>query len=197
MGSIAGRTVQQTAPRMQYSEAMTNVAFSSLLSGGDRRSVGRANDAASLAIQQPERFPELIACLWSEDPVIRMRAADAAEKASARSPGLLQPFKAELLGLLLEAQQQELRWHLAQMIPRLDLTAPERRRAAAVFRSYLKESGSLVRTSGLQALAELSEDDPRLRSEVLQLIEQALRTGTAAMKARARNLNRQYQRRSR
>jgi hypothetical protein len=50
-----------------------------------------------------------------------MRAADAAEKVSAKKPRLLDRHKAELLGLLAEAEQIELRWHLALMIPRLRL----------------------------------------------------------------------------
>jgi hypothetical protein len=68
-----------------------------------------------------------------------MRAADAAEKVSGIQPGLLKPYKAGLLGLLSEAEQIELRWHLAQMIPRLPLTQAERRRAAEALQLYLED----------------------------------------------------------
>ena len=51
-----------------------------------------------------------------------MRAADAAEKITVTRPELLKPHKLELLGLLDEAEQIELRWHLALMAPRLALT---------------------------------------------------------------------------
>jgi len=168
------------------------VPIASILGGGDRRSLGRSNEVVALVLVHRERFPELISCLWSDDPLVRMRAADAAEKASAREPDLLAPFKAELLGLLVEADQQELLWHLAQIIPRLPLLARERGRAAGIFRSFLKHRGSLVKTAGLQALADLSRHDEVLRSEVQELIEQVLRSGTAAMKARARNLLKEF-----
>jgi HEAT repeat protein len=171
---------------------MPRPSLAAVLGGGDRRSIGRSNEVAALVLSQPKRFPELIACLWSDDPLVRMRAADAAEKVSAQEPALLEPFKAELLGLLVEADQQELRWHLAQMIPRLPLTAGESRRAARIFRSFLKDRGSIVKTSALQALADLSRHDPGLRSEVLERIEEALRTGTPAMKARGRNLLKEF-----
>ena len=164
-----------------------------MLAGGDRRSIGRSNEVVALVLDQRERFGELIECLWSDDPIVRMRAADAAEKISAREPGLLKPFRSELLGLLMEAREQELRWHLAQMIPRLPLTAKERKRAAMTFRSFLKDPSSIVKTFGLQALAQLSRHDKSLRSEVLALIDHALRTGTPAMKARARNLMTEFQ----
>jgi len=70
-------------------------------------------------------FPVLIAGLWSEDPLVRMRAADATEKATRKHPKLLKPYKKELLGLMSEAQEQELRWHLAVIVPRLLLNAKE------------------------------------------------------------------------
>jgi hypothetical protein len=176
---------------------MPRPSLAAALAGGDRRSIGSSNGIVTLVLSQRKHFPELIACLWSDDPIVRMRAADAAEKVSARVPALLEPFKAELLGLLVEATQQELRWHLAQMIPRVALTARERRRAATIFRSFAKDRSSIVKTSGLQALADLARHDAGLRTEVMECIEKALRTGTPAMKARGRNLLKEFRRGSR
>jgi len=157
-----------------------------LLSGADRRSIGRANEAVALVLREPRRFPELIGFLWSEDLIVRMRAADAAEKISARKPGLLAPFKAELMGLLLEAEQQELRWHLALMIPRLPLTKKERQRAAEGLRRYLEDRSSIVKTFALQGLTELAGVERSLLPEVREILAEAERAGTPAMRARAR-----------
>ena len=159
-----------------------------LLDGADRRSIGRANEVAALVLREPRRFPELIGFLWSDDAVLRMRAADAAEKISAQKPGLVASFKAELLGLLLEAEQKELRWHLAAMIPRLPLTKKERQRVAEGLRRYLEDASSIVKTFALQGLTELAEADRSLLPEVRETPEAAERTGTPAMKARARKL---------
>ncbi|PYT40812.1 MAG: hypothetical protein DMG47_18620 [Acidobacteria bacterium] len=93
-----------------------------MLRGGDRRSIGKSNQIVKLVLSDPKRFPELFGCLWDEDPIVRMRAADAAEKITVTRPELLKPHKLELLGLLDEAEQIELRWHLALMAPRLALT---------------------------------------------------------------------------
>jgi hypothetical protein len=122
-----------------------------------------------------------------------MRAADAAEKVSTEKPDLLVRYKTQLLGLLAETEQIELRWHLAQMIPRLNLTAAERKRAATALRQYLDDRSSIVRAWSLNALAELAHEDDALRSETKQLLEEASRSGTAAMKARARKLLKQLQ----
>jgi len=142
---------------------MSSRSITALLRGGDRRSIGRSNRVVKLVLHAPKRFAELIRCLWSDDAIVRMRAADAAEKVSAVQPQLLKPHKAELLGLLVEAEQIELRWHLAQMIPLLPLTKPESVGAAQTLQRSLEDRSSLVRTFALQALTELSQCHPGLR----------------------------------
>jgi hypothetical protein len=171
---------------------MTTVKIASILAGRDRRSIGRSNEVSRLVLKQPRRFRELIACLWHENPVIRMRATDAAEKVSAQKPRFLDRHKPELLGLLAEAEQIELRWHLAAMIPRLRLTPAERHGAAAALERYLEDRSSIVKTFALQGLADLAQNDPALRSKVKHLLEDALRSGTPAMRARARNLLKKF-----
>lgn len=159
-----------------------------LLAGGDRRSIGRADQVAAIVSKDRTLFPELIAGLWSEDPIVRMRAADAAEKVSREHPALLKPHKAELLGLMAEAEQQELRWHLAAMVPRLALTTNERQRAADSLRDYLDDRSFIVKTFALQGLADLAQNDEAMRVPVIELLREAERSGTAAMKARSRKL---------
>lgn len=167
---------------------MRRQSIAPLLKGGDRRSIGKANQIAKLVLSEPKRFAELVQCLWDEDPIVRMRAADAAEKVTVKRPELLNPHKQELLGLLTEAEQIELRWHLALMVPRLKLIAPERQRAAESLLRYLEDRSSIVRTFALQGLADLARQDTSLKEMAKQAIEESLRTGTAAMKARARKL---------
>jgi hypothetical protein len=167
---------------------MSRPKISAMLEGSDRRSIGRADEVARLVFREPHQFRELIKCLWDENPVVRMRAADAAEKVSAKKPRLLDRYKAELLGLLAEAEQIELRWHLALMVPRLRLTAPECQRAASALHRYLEDRSSIVRTLALQGLADLAQNDASLRGKVKHLLEDAVQSGTPAMRARARKL---------
>lgn len=159
-----------------------------LLKGGDRRSIGRANKVAALVASNPESFPDLISNLWSDDSIVRMRAADAAEKITRENPQLLQRHKKELLGLLGETHQAEVRWHLAAMIPRIELTAGERRRAAVALETYLDDRSSIVKTFALQGLADLAVRDRSMRSDVVEKLREATRSGTPAMKARSRKL---------
>ncbi|HKV61958.1 MAG TPA: hypothetical protein VJO16_08605 [Candidatus Acidoferrum sp.] len=167
---------------------MRRQSIAAMLKGGDRRSIGKANQVAKLVLSEPKRFAELTQCLWDDDPIVRMRAADAAEKVTVTRPELLNPHKRELLGLLAEAEQIELRWHLALVVPRLALTAPERQRAAESLRHYFEDGSSIVKTFALQGLSDLARQDPTLKELARRTCEESLRTGTAAMKARARKL---------
>lgn len=150
--------------------------------------IGRSDEVAAMVSEAPELFPELIAGLWSEDPLVRMRAADAAEKVTRKKRELLEPYKGELLGLMAETGQQELRWHLAAMVPRLLLNAKQRNLATSLLVGYLEDRSSIVKTFALQGLADLAQDDPSLRPGVIEVLRQATRSGTPAMKARGRKL---------
>jgi Mg2+/Co2+ transporter CorC len=141
-----------------------------------------------MVAKNPRLFPKLISGLWSADPLVRMRAADAAEKVTRKKPALLIPYKKELLGLMTEATEQELRWHLAVMVPRLPLNAEEKQLATSLFNGYLEERSSIVKTFALQGLADLAQGDPSMRTTVVEVLRQATRNGTPAMKARSRKL---------
>lgn len=159
-----------------------------MLTGGDRRSLGRAAEVLELVRALPERLGELVELLWDSDAVVQMRAADCLEKLSLEPQFDLRSYSAELLGLMAESSQQEVRWHLALMAPRLRLSAAEIRRAVAILEGYLEDRSSIVKTCAMQGLWELSLQDSGLRSQVLELVRQAARNGTAAMRARARKL---------
>jgi hypothetical protein len=159
-----------------------------LLEGGDRRTIGRSDQVAGIVGANPKLFAELIAGFWSENPLVCMRAADAAEKVTRKNPELLLPYRKELLGLMSETEQQELRWHLAVMIPRLQLNTKERHDAMSSLNRYLEDPSSIVRTFALQGLADLAQNDPGIRSQVIEILREATRNGTPAMKARSRKL---------
>jgi hypothetical protein len=159
-----------------------------LLAGGDLRSIGRVPEVLRIVGVRPERIRELVECLTCGDSVVRARAADALEKLTAGRPALLKPFKGFLLCVAARSGQQEVRWHLAQMLPRLPLTRPEIVEVFSLLRSYLGDRSVIVRVCALQAMAELARIDPSLRGLVRKRVEESCRTGTPAMRARGRKL---------
>jgi hypothetical protein len=160
----------------------------SKLVGPDCRSLRGVATVVRLIGRDPSRVSELVAALSDRDPGVRMRAADALEKVSAERPALIRVFTSQLLRLAATAHQQEIRWHLAQMMPRLSVSGRERGRVVRSLRRYLADPSSIVRTCALEALAELAVANPRLWPDVKARLEDAVRTGTPAMRARARRL---------
>lgn len=158
------------------------------LEGGDRRSIGKVDEVVVDVLNNPQLFSTLFDCILVDDPVVRMRAADAVEKITAEHPEYLRPLKNKLIKKVARIKQQEVRWHSAQMFPRLKLTKKERREILELLDEYLKDKSGIVKTFAMQALADFAMDDPHLRPSIVKKLEKLTRTGTPAMKSRGRNL---------
>jgi hypothetical protein len=189
-------------PKRTNSQRAANQFFAKL-TGGSRTSLGRANAVVAEVLAAPKKFPALIACLAEADDeatdasnskqaqaaaVFRMRAADAIEKISRQRPEWLAPHKLEFLGLATGTDQIEVRWHMAQILPRLRLTPRERTVAIDILFDYLNDRSSIVKTHAMQGLADFAARDPQLKSKILPLLEELTQVGTAAMRARGRKL---------
>ena len=159
------------------------------LKGGDLRSIGRVEEVVSDILRDFSLFPDVFKAMSDEDPVVRMRAADASEKVSRVCPQYLQPFKDQLLDGISKIEQQEVRWHLAQMLPRLVLEKNEILRTTNLLISWLDNSKSnIVRVNSLQAIADIANKYPDYRSLVTVKIEEVLSSGNPALKSRGKKL---------
>jgi hypothetical protein len=158
------------------------------LEGGDRRSIGRSNEVVAEVLASPELFGALFAGLSVDNPVIRARAADAVEKISVIHPEYLRPYRARLVGEYARCEQKEVRWHVAQMLPRLRWNTREQQQVYDILIDYLRDSSSMVKTFAMQALADLTKQAPELRPAVLQQLKKLTVRGTPAMRARGRKL---------
>jgi hypothetical protein len=171
----------------------TETIRSMLGEGRGRISVGRAEEVAALVHAHPERAPQLMECLWDSNPGVINRAAHALERITReRLPiptAMANSWKTSLLGLMADARENKLRWHLALIVPRLSLTPAECSRAAATLRSWLEDqSSSIVKTMSMQGLTDLTRQSPALLPEVLDTLRILSRSGTPAMQARGRLL---------
>ena len=163
------------------------------LRGGDRRQIGRSEEVAREVTANPKLFPLVLDGMLSDDPLIRMRAADAIEKVTRNHPEFLQPFKQKIIQRIAAINQQEVRWHVAQMLPRLRLTPQERSKAVSTLLKYLQDKSSIVQTCSMQALSDFAIQSPRRRPRIIPLIERLTRTGSPAVRNRGRKLLRRLQ----
>ncbi len=158
------------------------------LRGGDRRSIGNVESVIRDVKNRPDLFEVLFDGLSVDDPLVRMRAADAIEKISADQPEFLQPFKKPVLRLAGKSHQQEVRWHMAQIIPRLQLTPKEKALAADILFDYLADKSKIVVTFSLQALSEFAVEDQKLRPRVVTVLKEFTAKGSPAIKNRGQKL---------
>jgi len=126
-------------------------------------------------LRQPQLFDEVFEGMFDADPVIRMRAADVIEKVSQKHPEYLQPFKKRLISEVSKIEQQEVRWHTAQMLSYLSINRTERDRIVQILISYLDN-------------ADLAERDRSLKPRVLKILERAAGTDSPALVSRGKKL---------
>ncbi|MEJ2345344.1 MAG: hypothetical protein P8076_13450 [Gammaproteobacteria bacterium] len=163
-------------------------AILQLLKGGDRRSIGKSDEVVALVLGEPALFDVLFSGILEDDPLVRMRSADALEKVTAVHPEFLVPHKRALLGSLALVEQPGVRWHVAAMLARLPLTEREQMTVVNILTGYMNDRSSIVKTMAMQSLYDLAERYTALRPIARLHIGELAVSGTAAMKARGRKL---------
>ncbi|MFN8374300.1 MAG: hypothetical protein U0694_15660 [Anaerolineae bacterium] len=159
------------------------------LPGGDLRSIGRSEEVAQEIVDNPALFAQVFAGLFHDDARIRMRAADALEKASAQNPSLLLPFKQALIEQVALIPQQEVQWHAAQMFAYLELSAEEQQRVIRILYGYLDTSASnIVKVSALQTLGHMAMGSAAVRADMITRIQQEMAKGSPAVITRGKKL---------
>ncbi len=163
------------------------------LAGGDFRSIGQSTEVVKAVLANPELIDSVFSGLLEDDPLVRMRAADAIEKISRQKPELLQKFTGALLGRIALMEQQEVQWHVAQIIPRLKLSESDMSKVRRILGKYLKTTSSnIVRVMSLQALADLAVQGRIGKDAVIRDIEHySSIVNTPSVHARSRKLLKQ------
>jgi hypothetical protein len=163
-------------------------AILTMLAGGDLRSIGRSDEIVLLVLEETALFKDLFQGFYSGDPVIRMRTCDAIEKISQSRSDLLEPYQDEMLALADSVEQKEMRWHIAQIMPRLNLTKWERERAFSIIEGYLTSQSAIVQACSLECLYDLGEKDTTLRKKAVEYLQQGLASSFKAVRARSQKI---------
>ena len=171
---------------------MTNLL--NKLRGGDLRSIGKADEVARQVLENSDLFSALFQGLYSNDPVVRMRAADAVEKVSRQRPGLLKGYSAEIIAILESSDQQEVCWHMAQIAPRLHVEPREEEHILVLLKKLLSHKSRIVQVSAMDALTAFAERDETLANEVKTIIMEQMKNGAPSIIARGRKLLKRLER---
>lgn len=157
--------------RQDSDAAASSADFAVLLSGADCNS---RIDQVIAMIDGPAAFAKLWSLLAHADPLVRLRAADAADKASRNRPELLASSRPDLA---LTSHGDEAGEHACQIVPfasRLALSADE---AARLMRrledTMLNHPSDFIRTEALRAAFALAAEHRRLQPRARALAKDA------------------------
>lgn len=150
---------------------MTKDSFTYLLSGRDIRTV-KQNSIVVRAVTDQRSFDQLFALVFHHERPLVMRAVDAVEKITLKHPEFLKPHKVQLMSVLKSADHKELKWHITQLIPRIDLSEAELRDVVHILSYWAlnKNESKIVRVNALQGLFDLSRKHSKVNEDLTKAI---------------------------
>lgn len=135
-------------------------------------------------------FDQLFRYLYDKDRLIVMRSADAIEKITLKKPIFLTTHKEEIFVLCKQAENKELKWHLALLLSRFSYTFEEADVAFSILKKWLlnQKESRIVRTNALQSLYDLTISIPKFQKEFSKMTSQIQAEKIPALQARVRKL---------
>lgn len=162
------------------------------LAGGTRTSVGEAEQVVKKALTVVPLRREIYELFLDDDPVVAMRASYVAMKLAQSDPATAQEFKKMLLKNLSLYRQQEVRWHVPQILVHMKLTAAERRKAYEVVMEWSETDASkIVAYYGLQAAADFAEVDDALLEDFIPRLQKLNARGAKSVSNRCKKIAKQ------
>lgn len=162
------------------------------LAGGTRTSVGEAEQVVKKALTVVPLRREIYELFLDDDPVVAMRASYVAMKLAQSDPATAPEFKKMLLKNLSLYRQQEVRWHVPQILVHMKLTAAERRKAYEVVMEWSETDASkIVAYYGLQAAADFAEVDDALLEDFIPRLRKLNARGAKSVSNRCKKIAKQ------
>jgi len=146
---------------------------------------------ASYACESAVNFKELMQCFLANDYRLAQRAAWSVSWAVRKKPELIQPYVKDLV-----AQLQRKDVHKAvirnsvRILEMIDVAEPFHGEIMNACFSFIETPATpvAIKAFALSMLFKLSENYPDIRHELKLIIEERMRTETAAFKSRGRKI---------
>lgn len=160
-----------------------------LLDGNDLRSLG---DSALIlkAVHNEKDFSQVFKFIFHEERGVAMKAIDLVEKITRHHDHYLQPHAGDIVRLFKTAGAKEIRWHLAQLITRVQLTSHQIKLVWSILSRWLLNANEskIVRVNSLEAMYRMSEGNHALRNEILEIMRHLEKDTSPSISARIRKL---------
>lgn len=163
--------------------------FARMLLGKDLRSIAGSNAVVKDVNDQAD-FDALFTLVFHHERMLVMRAADAVEKITRVNPQFLKPHKLQLMSLLTSAVNKELKWHVAQLVPRLDLVEAEMQEVWSILSYWSKNpnESKIVRVNALQGLYEMTQRFSFFKKDLEETIYALEKEPIPSLRARIKKL---------
>ena len=163
--------------------------YDDILKGGDLRSIGKANEVAKVVVNQND-FDQLFKYLFHKDRKVVMRTADAIEKITLKRFGYLTPHKKDILRLCSETVNIELKWHLALLLSRLELTEKELGQVWQFLTMWAtdKNEAKIVRVNSVQSLFNIFKTNNAFKQDFNFTIDEIMKENIPSLNARIRKI---------
>lgn len=160
------------------------------LTGGDLRSIGDADAVVAIVGDNQDCFDEVFQGFYSDNPVLRMRVSDVIEKSARRYPELLNKHTVAIVKRLpVWDEQQEVKIPLALMLGYLTLSKAQLPTVKKYLRKWLPDTRSrIVQVNCMHSLVDLGLKHGESREALINLVNEQMEKGSAAVKARGRKL---------
>jgi DNA-directed RNA polymerase subunit F len=155
---------------------------------GDLKTTGKSDELAKKAMNNPSMIKELVLSINNEDKGVRMRAVDSVQKISELKPEAIKHYKKEFIKFS-TINQKEVRWHLAQIYPVLDLNHHEREGILNKLQEWIKtDESNIVKVFSMQAIYDFSLKDESIKHVAKKVIKEAMKFNTPSINSRAKKL---------
>ena len=162
------------------------------LTGGTRTSVGSADEVIQKLVKNTSGLSAIYDLFLDEDPVVAMRASYVAMKVAEQKPDSVEPFAKDLLKNLNLYTQQEVRWHIPQLLAHLNLTLAQRRKAYEVLMEWSEtDKSKIVGYYSLQTAANFAETDDKILQDFIPRLKKANKLGAKSIQNRCKKIAKQ------
>lgn len=162
------------------------------LTGGNRTSVGQSQAVIQEVLMSPNRLKEIYSLFFDDDPVVVMRSSYVAMRVAEVNPTTVEPFKTSLLADLEKFKQQELRWHIPQLLVHLPLVPAEKKKAYAIIMDWAEtDKSKIVAFYAVKAAADFAETDPKLFEDFIPRLRKLNESGAKSVSNRCKKIAKQ------
>jgi hypothetical protein len=161
-----------------------SMSFESDVRGWDGKSAAAIEQVYTRASSEPTFVPDMMALI--REPDAQLGASWLLKKHLENGNEIKATEAASLFQSLHRLKHWEARLHVLQCLSRIRVPSRFRRKTETFLRSCLEEENKFVRAWAYSGLYELAAQFPQYRVEVGELLEAALDSEAASVKARVR-----------